>query len=242
MRLTKSRLIKRVKSGLSLLGYYWFKDSITGSDGLFVKKLPNNFYLSLGMNIHRFYEDCYTCDYYLSLTTCIYSMWGDIPLLSSKRPGELLTDEEIFPSRNHDIWWSGDDSVDEFLAVVKITEPRFVTDVKLLNDIKKSKDVNLLCKMSNETINKVDGLPDTIYPFILKKEIDDIPKKWFHAAELVLKNYENDINIHQVKRLAADAYRQHILTIAEKNSGSSNRESRSAEEITGDRRSGDSLI
>jgi len=213
MKLTKTRLIKCVKSGLSLLGYYWFKDSITGCDGLFIKKLPNNFYLSLGMNIHRFYEDRYTYDYYLSLTTCIYCMWGDIPHLSSKRPGELLTDEEIGPSRNHDIWWSGDDSVDEFLSVVKITEPRFTNDIKLLNDIKQSKDVNMLYRLSNETINKVDNLPDITYSFIPKKEIDNIPQKWFQAAELVLKDYEDDINFHQVKRLAADAYRQHILSV-----------------------------
>ena len=214
MKLTKAKLIKRVRPGLELLGYYWFKDSITGCDGLFVKKLPNNYYLSLGMNIHRFYEDSYTCDYYLSLTTCIYCLYGDIPNSSSKRPGELLTDEEISPSRNHDIWWSSDDSIDDFLSVIKITEPRFVSDLKLLNDIKQSRDANLLYKLSYETINKVDNLPNTTYSFIPKKEIDNIPQKWFQAAEIVLKNYEDSINSHQVKRLAADAYRQYILSKA----------------------------
>ena len=69
-----------------------------------LKYIVYYFYLSLGMNIHRFYEDCYTCDYYLSLTTCIYSMWGDIPLLSSKRPGELLTDEEDLSNHSANIF------------------------------------------------------------------------------------------------------------------------------------------
>lgn len=211
MKLTKAKLIKRVKPGLELLGYSYFKDSITGSSGLFVKKLPNNFYISIGMNIHRFYEDCYTCDYYLSLTTCIYCLWGDIPDLCMRRPGELLTDDEISPSRDHDIWWSGDDSVDVFLSVIKTTEPRLTNDIKLLNAIKISKDVNMLYHLANETINRVDYLPDITYSYVPEKEIDNIPLKWFLAAESVLKQYEVNINFHQVKRLAADAYRQHLL-------------------------------
>jgi hypothetical protein len=60
----------------------------------------------------------------------------------------------------------------------------------------------------------VDNLPNTTYSFIPKKEIDNIPQKWFQAAEIVLKNYEDSINSHQVKRLAADAYRQYILSKA----------------------------
>jgi len=212
MKLTKAKLISRVKPGLTLLGYHWFKDSITGCDGLFVKKLPNNFYLSIGMNIHRFYEDCYTCDYYLSLTTCINCLWGDIPALSSKRPGELLSDEEIGSSRNHDIWWSGDSSIVEFLSVIKITEPRFINNMELLNDIKRSNDVNLLYKLASETINSVDNLPNIIYSYTPPKDIDNIPQKWFLAAEFVLKKFGDDINFHQVKRLAADAYRQYVLS------------------------------
>ena len=86
--------------------------------------------------------------------------------------------------------------------------------MKLLNDIKQSRDANLLYKLSYETINKVDNLPNTTYSFIPKKEIDNIPQKWFQAAEIVLKNYEDSINSHQVKRLAADAYRQYILSKA----------------------------
>lgn len=212
MKLTKAKLIKRVKPGLLSLGYFWFKDSVTGCDGLFVKKLPNNFFLSLGMNIHRYYDDCYTCDYYLSLTTCINCMWGDIPPSSSKRPGELLTDEETKPSNSHDIWWSGENSVGNFLSVIKITEPRFINNVELLNEITKSKDVNLLHILSSETINKVDNLPNVAYSCVPPREIDNIPQKWFQAAEIVLKEHEDDINFHQVKRLAADAYRQKILS------------------------------
>lgn len=212
MKLTKAKLIKRVKPGLELLGYYWFKDSITGCDGLFVKKLPNNFYLSLGMIIHRFYEDCYTCDYYLSLTTCINSIWGDIPMLSSRRPGELLTDEEISPAHNHDIWWSGETSVENFLSVIRVTEARFIDNLELLNDIKKSKDVNTLYKLADETIKIVDNLPNITYSYAPKKDVDNIPQKWFWAAETVLKSYEDETNNHRVRRLAADAYRQYVLS------------------------------
>ena len=216
MKLTKAKLIKRVKPGLELLGYSWFQDSIMGSDGLFIKKLSEDYYLSLGMNIHRFYEDRYTCDYYLSLSTCINCLWGDIPVGSSRRPGELLTDEEISPSRNHDIWWSGEDSVEDFLSVIKVTEPRFVSDMELLHAIKQSNDANMLHKLAYEAIRTVDNLPNINFLYSPKKNIDNIPLKWFFAAEAVLCCYYNNINNHQVKRLAADAYRQYTLSQAVK--------------------------
>ena len=211
MKLTKASLIKRVKPGLSLLGYTWFKDTITGCDGLFVKQIPNNLFLSIGMIIHRFYDDKYTCDYYLSTTTCLNCLWGDIPNRSSKRPGELLSDEEIYPLKNHDLWWSGDESTENFISVIKHTEAKIINDHMLIDEIKKSKDVQMLSMLAKRTISRKDKLPNMDYHFIPNREIDDIPMEWFKAAESVLADIEDDVTLHQVKRLAGDAFRQNKL-------------------------------
>lgn len=211
MKLTKARLITKVKPGLTRIGYTWFKDSITGYDGLFVKKISNNLFLSIGMIIHRFYDDKFTCDYYLSTTTCINCIWGDIPHESSRRPGELLTKEELFPLRNHDIWWNDADSVDSFLSIIKKTEPRMLGDIELIKKIDNSKDAQLLSKLARNTIKVKSKTPDVIFKYTPNRIIDNIPLQWFMAAEYVLLEVQDNVTNHEVRRLAADAYRQNVL-------------------------------
>jgi len=161
-------------------------------------------------------------DYYLSKTTTIGATWGDIPNESYKRPSFLLTDLErsIYPENEinvkgaYDIWWNGNDqkSVSDFLRVIELTEPRFINQTDLVEKITQSQEVKILsnyCMKVKSIVatNQADGT----YFFLPEKEVDGIPIIWFKASEKVLKENNEIINAHKVRRLAADAYRQNKL-------------------------------
>lgn len=59
MKLTKDKLIYRIKISVEKLGYKFFKESITGAQGFFSKKLENGLYLSLGLSIYRYSDDAF---------------------------------------------------------------------------------------------------------------------------------------------------------------------------------------
>jgi hypothetical protein len=222
MKLSKAKLVKLVKPHLNQLGYIDFKDSLSGYQGLFSKKIGNDFYLTLGLIIHRYYDSAFTAEFYLSKTTRIASIWDDIPKESLERPSFLLTDVErsIYPEDEinvkgaYDIWWDGNDekSVLDFLRVIELTEPRFINQTDLREKINQSKEVNILSNYSEQVknvvaINQTDGA----YAFLPVKEIDEIPIIWFKASEKVLKESKGILNANTVKLLGADAYRQKQL-------------------------------
>lgn len=92
MKLNKRKLISTIKRPLEEMGYTFFKTS----DGLIIfgKKVQDNLLLTLGFTIHRFYDDQFAADFYLSPTTYIYNTSFDIPIDSIARIGMLLTHEE----------------------------------------------------------------------------------------------------------------------------------------------------
>lgn len=223
MKLTKAKLISLLKPDLEKLGFIQIKDTITGSQGLFVKKLHKDFYLTLGLIIHRYYDSAFTGAFYLSKTTRWSSIWGDIPKESYKRPGYLLTDSErtvyseteINAKEIYDIWWDGKDkdSLSQFLNVIQITESRFLNQTDLFTKVELSTEVNLLSKYSHkvkELINE-KSIINRAYKFLPTKEIDNIPIIWFMAAEVVLTDENGILNSNTVKLLAADAYRQYLV-------------------------------
>jgi len=222
MKLTRKKLINTVKSNLEKLGFKEFKVSKGDWQGFFCKKLQNGLYLTIGLTIHRYYESAYTADYYLSKTTTIGAIWGDIPKKAYERPSFLLNEDErrLFQKGNvnsinsKDIWFDGNDadSVLDFLRVIEITEPRIINDTELIENLNLSKDVTTLANYSKSVKELVlnDEIEGT-YSFIPMKEIDDIPILWFKASEKVLRENKETINAHTVNRLAADAYRQSIL-------------------------------
>ena len=141
---------------------------------------------------------------------------GDIPKKSYERIGFLLTDEELYNYRDEgsllrDIWWKGfvPTSVDDFLFRVKQCEPRICNDLMLREEIEKSTDVKKLHELSIKVMEIVDNLPEQCnYKFIPPKEIDNIPMKWFMAAEKVLCSTKSVVNKNTVKDLASDTYIQ----------------------------------
>ena len=217
MKLTKAKLIRVVKPGLEKLGYSLLKDSISGAQGLFGKKLSNGMYLTLGMTIHRFYDDAFTGNFYLSKTTDWAACWGDIPKNCYKRPGYFLSQEELafMKEKAPDIWWSGfnEDSVSSFIEVVEKTEPRFLSQEGLMEKIEHSSDVNMLYETSRRMKDIVlnGEIMNESFQFLPKRNIDDIPMEWFKAAETVLLERGELLNLNAVKGWASAAYHQFIL-------------------------------
>ena len=216
MKLTKAKLIKSLKPGMENLGYHWFKDSISGAQGLFAKKVDDCLYLTVGLTIHRYYEDAFTADMYLSKTTNIYCTWGDIPKDCEERPGFLMTDEELAKYQEDDclikdIWWSCEKSLDDFLDAIRLSAPRMLQNDDLIRRIRSSKDVAKLCTISSMIKQNVGNIPVAEYSFIPEKEIDNIPLEWFKAAEWALRKAGDYVNLNTVKRHASDAYRQYVL-------------------------------
>lgn len=216
MKLTKVKLIQAVKPRLEKLGYLYLKDSISGAQGLFGKKISNEMYLTLGLTIHRFYDDAFTGSFYLSKTTEWAACYGDIPKECYKRPGYFLSKEELdfMNQKAPDIWWSGlnEDSVASFVNLIQKTESRFLSQEGLIKRIEKSTNVDILYKRSLWVKRLVaNRTPDIQYNFLPQKNIDNIPMDWFKAAEIVLAECEVLLKNQTVKGLAADAYRQYLL-------------------------------
>ncbi|MCT1532164.1 hypothetical protein ACS126_08175 [Sphingobacterium lactis] len=222
MKLSKSRLIKLLKPSLEALGYKEFKDSILGCQGCFCKKVENDYYLTLGMIIHRYYDYAFTGEFYLSKTTRWSTVWGDIPKKSFERPGYFLTQEELASykedlvnvSGNPDIWWNGGDeqSVIKFLDTIKLTEVRFLRQPNLIKEISQSKIVEKMYLYGKETERLVrKGKLEEVFKFVPSKEKDDIPVEWFKASEIVLRRNNAILNSRTVALLAADAFKRHHL-------------------------------
>jgi len=222
MKLSKARLIKLVKSGLEKLGFMEFNDTINGTQGFFTKKLESGLYLTLGLIIHRYYDDAFTGAFYLSKTTRWGSVWDDIPKESYRRPGYFLTDRErsIYPENeintigSYDIWWNGSDekAILNFLRVIELTEPRFANQSDLIRKIENSQEIKMLSKYADKVNdfvgkNQLQGS----YKFTPSKEVDNIPMDWFKASEKVLNDNKGILNANTVKLLASDAYRQYCL-------------------------------
>lgn len=221
MKLTKAKLTSKVKAPLEILGYTFFKESISGAQGFFSKKLENGFYLTLGLTIHRYMESDFTGDFYYSKTTRWSSVWGDIPKESYERPGFLMSTEErkvYFDTENEklrDYWWDGfnDSSVASFIEVIKLTESRLYKDPLLTQKIEDSLSVSQLKNYADEVKKFVISIEklNLSYSYLPDKEIDGIPIQWFKASEYILKMHEGILNKNTVKALASDSFIQNIL-------------------------------
>lgn len=222
MKLTKSKLIESVRSKMESLDFTEFKNTKSGFQGLFVKRVAADLYLTLGLTIHRYYESAFTADYYLSSNTVIGAVWGDIPKECYVRIGFLLNDDErmLYPADNinvrgnSDIWWYGDEeqSVIDFLRVVKLTEKRFIQQPDLIRKIRNSQEIKFLSDYAERVKaiaikEKLDG----VFHFIPVKEVNGIPLIWFRASEKVINDSHGILNSHTVIRLATDAFIQYQL-------------------------------
>lgn len=222
MALTKAKLIKLVKNGLMGLGYKEFKDSITGADGLFIKRINMHFFLTIGMSKSRFYDWRFTADFYLSKCTVWGAVWDDIPNDSYVRAGTFLTKKERllyldseYQTIDGDVWWQSnrEGELQKFFETILITENRLLSQEALFKKINNSVEVRELVSQVTDVFeilnNGINGKVD--YRFLPEKEIDGIPLAWFKAAEMSLTGKNRILNKNTVKRLAADSWRQKQL-------------------------------
>lgn len=221
MKLTKAKLIAKVKSPLEKLGYIFFKEPISSAQGFFSKRLDNGFYLTLGLTISRYMESEFTGSFYYSKTTRWAAVWDDIPQESYVRPGLLMSTEErkvYFNTENkklRDYWWDGldDSSIASFVEVIKFTESRLYKDRLLTKRIEDSLSVSQLKNYADEVkklVSEIEKLNFT-YSYLPDKEVNGIPQRWFKASEYVLKKQNGMLNKNTVKNLASDAFIQSTI-------------------------------
>ncbi|UEG54401.1 hypothetical protein LLH06_05405 [Mucilaginibacter daejeonensis] len=224
MKLSKATLIRLTRSGLERLGYKAIKDTITPAEGLYLKVINNDYYISLGLTISRNYDHLFTGAYYLSRNTTWATIGADVPKMSYQRIGNFLTEEErqmllggeYAQQKNGDAWWCSNSEANllEFFEAVRLTENRFLRQPNLIEQINSSNFINELSDMAKKTILSVEVVAknsNEAYQFSPSRPIDGIPIAWFNAAEKVIRERNAVLNVDTVKRLAADAYRQHIL-------------------------------
>lgn len=195
MKLTKAKLIAKVKSPLEKLGYIFFKEPISSAQGFFSKRLDNGFYLTLGLTISRYMESEFTGSFYYSKTTRWSAVWDDIPKECYVRPGFLMSTEEqkvYFDTDNeklHDYWWDGfdDSSVASFIEVIKLTESRLYEDRFLTKKIEDSRSVSQLKNYADEVMKLVADIEklNFTYSYLPGKEVNGIPMRWFKTSEYV---------------------------------------------------------
>lgn len=221
MKLTKKKLILVLKQKLESLGFKYVQDTRPQCQANFIMKVEDNLFLTLSLDIHRYYDSMFTCSYYLSPIILVGAIWGDIPKDSYTRPGFILSVDEFANfSKNEnlnarDIWFDGFNEMDvnSFVEIVKLTYKRFSSNTDLINRIKLSKDVKLLENLSQETLDKAikkefcDNLG-----FQPDKELDGVPFDWFKAAETVIRKQNYVLNKNTVRNLAFDAYVKYFFS------------------------------
>lgn len=218
MKLRKSDLIKALRPGFESMGYHYFKDSISGAQGLFGKRISKDLYLQAALSIHRFYDDQFTVDLCFTNTTCIYHSGLDIPECSDIRPSQLLSIEErvkYYNSDKIDCWWSLFGSADirsVFFEVLSIVEPRLVNNTDFIRRIKDSihlQTEELFEKWVIDNYNHKRFFSDLKYT--PERPIDDIPLDWFRASETIILTLLNETTFPKVCGLASDSFRRFAM-------------------------------
>ncbi len=222
MKLTKNKLIYLVKDELEKLGYTYITDSLTGAQGLFAKNVRGIYYITLGLEISKYYDSMFSASYYFSKTTRWSSVWGDIPRDSFERVGVLLhrnernklLSDEYNKEGVIDAWWNIKEptSIPNFIETIKISEVRFQGNKMLIKSIDESTEIAELFELAQKTKDAVKNKQIcSKLEYQPNKIIDEIPFIWFEAAETVLRNNRGILNKNTVKLLAADAWRQVTL-------------------------------
>jgi hypothetical protein len=225
MSLNKKKLISEVERGLNEQGFTLFKNSLTKTDGLFIKKIKPDLYLTLGLNVSRFGKNTFTGDFYLSKTTNFASVWGDIPNNSYVRISSVLNENEKkrflgeeYEPNMVDRWWNTNSTnvYENFLNAVQCAEINFITP-ELIKAINNSNDVAILSELTTNVISTVKSkdkrLKISHLMFTPPMEINNIPVIWFKATELILSESKETLDKKEVNLLASDAYRTYILNL-----------------------------
>lgn len=169
--------------------------------------------------LSRFYDYKFTADLYFSLNPYWNFLGKGVPKKCSERVSCLLSDDEAeiylddLDDGIKDDWWQGlsSNQVDAFLATVKLSEQRIMTQIQLLKDIQSSdviKDITkeiytVIQNVSNELSDKIDFSVKEIP----KKPIGGVPLVWFqHSYQIMHETRPDTINKLGTKALALNAW------------------------------------
>ncbi len=218
MKLTKSRLLRKVKSPIEELGYREFRDTTFGTSGFFAKRI-DGYYLTLGLEISRYFDQHFSASYYFSKTTRWGSIWGDIPRESYRRISHFLTCEErtellrseFTGSDTKDAWWDGfdDDDLTNFIRCLNVSEDRLIDNQDIRIKVADSIEVQQMEMASKEVIRlyELKDLSAFAGKYVPDKEVDHVPIKWFKAAEVYIRESAGVLNKNTVRILAIDSFR-----------------------------------
>ena len=218
---------------MSELGYVEFEDVLMSDANLFVKTCGDLF-LTIGFTISRWYDDQFTCDYYLSRTTNWAECRGDVPhRLTYVRPGFLMTPQERGditvdthcknnPETIYDMWWNAFDSsggydsvsLKSFVETIALTENRVSQQPGVIEKIYSSKVLKTIYNKVNRTIEIQQSESYAADLQLLpNREVKGVPMKWHMAAETVLREFGDKkiLSTFGVKCLAADAARVYYM-------------------------------
>lgn len=176
-KLTKAKLYKKIHKPFLEMGYLEFACKNLWY-GIYVKNVAEGWYLTVGPVIHRFYDDLFTTDMWLSKNTLINR--ANMPWDSSFRPENILKCD----------WWEGlpQESVDDFLTKFRnICEPKVISQISVIAEIlEANKYVSEVAQLNTGVYNKyveLFGDPSESFDnFNLQKPIKT-PDSWYMASE-----------------------------------------------------------
>jgi hypothetical protein len=223
---TKPRLIKEISAGMSALGYGPVPGPPKPSAGLFYK-LIDDLVLTVGLELSTRYKDRFTASYYLSRSFHWSYMLRGFPSRAYERVGTLLEPAERmqfldpYYSRKgvEDTWWIGfnSESINSFLQVIRLTEPRFLGQPGLADEIRNSSELQKYLRMVTEVISVRRTLkdPPPNLRYQPSRYSPTVPREYYWAAESVLVvNVPAPVLPSLTELLAVDSWR--IETLVER--------------------------
>ncbi len=220
MPYSRKRLINEVGSGLSRLGYQRVPGSSDLAAALVYRWIDEDLALTLGLEFSTRYQDRFTGSFYLAPSFHWSYVLADYPMRAYERIGKFLTAEErrklLDPAFAEpgmiDAWWIGfdEDSVESFLEAVTLTEPRFLSQDNLREEILSSREMAEHRHLVQATQRRAADLGAE--PGGLSRQPrryqPPVPPPFYWAAEQVLTERLPDLVTRDfVKLLAEDAWR-----------------------------------
>lgn len=158
-----------------------------------------------------------TGSFYLGRTFTWSLLFGDLPRTAYRRIGDFLDrtertrflDSEYSSEGVVDAWWDvrASESLRSFEQAIHLAEPRFLAQPRLVDEVRASARMRAHESAVRSAISCAAPLEGPRIP----ASSPATGSAWFKCAEEVLSSIEPHSNPQQVRRLALDAWRCHLL-------------------------------
>ena len=181
-KLTSAKLYRKIHKPFLEMGFLEF-----AYNHMYVKVVADGWYLSVVPNIHRFYNDQFTMEIFLSKETLLGDMYDHASFSCNLRPSDFL-------DKSHDWWWEGlrQESFDDFLCKFRhIVESQIITEINNLSGIvNESRWIAHIVNVNKgvcEEYFHLFGDPSLFFSSLNLQKPIKTPESWITAAE---KYYE----------------------------------------------------